>query len=234
MFATTHWSVVVAAQARGTQAAERALETLCGAYWYPLYAHARRLGHSPADAEDLTQGFFARLLEKDYLRAAAREKGKFRTFLLTAFTRYRANEWDRQHAGKRGGFAAVVSIEQADAESRWAAEPSPHLPPDRLFDRHWAMVVLDTTLARLRAEYAARGRGGLFEALQACVTPAAAGRPYAELAAELELTPAAVKMAVRRLRTRYRAVLRAVIGETVASPEQVEEELRHLFAAFGP
>ena len=234
VFATTHWSIVVGAQACGTPAAERALETLCGAYWYPLYAHARRLGHRPADAEDLTQGFFARLLAKNYLRAAAREKGKFRTFLLTAFTRYRANEWDRQHAGKRGGFTTVVSIDQGDAEARWAAEPSPHLPPDRLFDRQWAVVVLDTTLARLRAEYAATGRTALFAVLQACVTPAGAVRPYAELAAELGLTPDAVKMAVHRLRTRYRAVLRAVIAETVASPEQVEEELRDLFAAFGP
>src|SRR5512137_58778 len=145
-FVTTHWSVVLSAQDPASPRSAEALEMLCRAYWYPLYAYARRAGHSPADAEDLTQGFFARLVEKDYLKTAAREKGRFRTFLLVALKRFLANEWDRQHAQKRGGFTPIVSIDQELAESRFAAEPAHHVQPDVLFDRQWAMTLLDQTM----------------------------------------------------------------------------------------
>lgn len=192
------------------------------------------MGHSPADAEDLTQGFFARLLEKDYLKSAAREKGRFRTFLLTALRRFLANEWDRQHARKRGGFAQIVAIDQALAESRFAAEPSHTLQPDVLFDRQWAMTLLERTMAQLHEEYVATGRSTLFEYLQGCLAKEESALPYVEIAARLNLTEAAVKMAIHRLRARYRELLQAEIAETVSSPEEVEEELRHLFSAFSP
>ena len=222
------------AQDRDSPRSAEALETLCRAYWFPLYAYARRAGHSPADAEDLAQGFFARLLEKDYLKSAAREKGRFRTFLLTALKRFLANEWDRQHAQKRGGFVPIVAIDQALAESRFAAEPSHNLQPDVLFDRQWAMTLLERTMAQLQEEYVATGRVTLFEYLQSCLAKAESGLPYAEIAARLNLTEAAVKMAVHRLRARYREILQAEIAETVSSPEEIEEEIRHLFSAFGP
>ena len=211
-----------------------ALEALCSTYWYPLYAYLRRQGRPPHDAQDLTQGFFARLLQKDYLQAAAREKGKFRTFLLVALKRFLANEWDRDHALKRGGFAQVVSIDQEVAESRFAAEPSHNVQPDVLFDRQWAMTLIERTMARLQEEYLASGRAKLFEYLCSCLARDESALPYAEIAARLNLTEAAVKMAVHRLRARYREILHAEIADTVSSPEEIEEEIRHLFSTFGP
>jgi len=234
IFATTHWSVVLSAQDRDSPRSAEALETLCRAYWYPLYAYARRAGHSPADAEDLTQGFFARLLEKDYLQSAAREKGRFRSFLLMALKRFLANEWDRQHAQKRGGFAPMVAIDQALAESRFGSEPAHSLQPDVLFERQWAMTLLDRTMAGLQEEYQSTGRARLFECLRSCLAKDESALPYAEIAVRLNLTEAAVKMAVQRLRARYREILRAEIADTVSSPEEIEEEIRHLFSAFGP
>jgi len=233
-FVTTHWSVVVSARAGDSPQSAAALETLCRAYWYPLYSYLRRQGRAPHDAQDLTQGFFARLLEKDYLQAAAREKGKFRTFLLVAFKRFLANEWDREHAQKRGGFTPVVSIDQELAESRFAAEPAHSIQPDVLFDRQWAVTLLDQTMRQLQAEYVASGRAKLFEYLQSCLAREESALPYAEIATRLNLTEAAVKMAAHRLRARYREILRAEIAHTVSGPEEIEEEIRHLFSSFGP
>jgi len=233
VFATTHWSVVLSAQDKGSPHTAQALERLCRTYWYPLYAYARRAGHPPADAEDLTQGFFARLLEKDYLKLAAREKGRFRTFLLVSFKRFSANEWNHQHAQKRGGFAPFVSIEQELAESRFAAEPAHQLQPDVLFDRQWAVSLIDRVMERLREEYLASGRARLFECLHGCLARDESALSYAEIAAHLHLTEAAVKMAVHRLRGRYREILRAEIAHTVSAPEEIEEEIRHLFSTFG-
>ena len=209
-----------------------ALETLCRTYWYPLYAYLRRQGQKPQDAQDLTQGFFARLLQKDYLQAAAREKGRFRTFMLVALKRFVANEWDREHAQKRGGFAPIVAIDQEFAESRLAADPSPNVQPDVLYDRHWAMTLLERAMAQLQEEYVASGRAKLFEYLQSCLVREESALPYADIAARLNLTEAAVKMAVHRLRARYREILRAEIAHTVSSADEVDEEVRHLFAAF--
>jgi len=233
-FVTTHWSVVLSAREKGSAQSAVALETLCRSYWYPLYAYLRRQGRAPHDAQDLTQAFFARLLQKDYLQAAAREKGKFRTFLLVAFKRFLANEWDREHAQKRGGFTPVVSIDHELAESRFAAEPAHNLQPDVLFDRQWAMALLDQTMRQLQEEYVSSGRAKLFEYLQSCLAREESALPYGEIAARLKLTEAAVKMAVHRLRARYREILRAQIAHTVSGPEQVEEEIRDLFASFGP
>jgi len=232
-FVTTHWSVVLSAQDPHGLRSREALESLCRSYWHPLYSYARRAGHSPPDAEDLTQGFFARLLEKDYLKAAVRDKGRFRTFLLVALKRYLANEWDRQHAQKRGGFATVVPIDQQLAESRFASEPVHNLAPDLLFDRQWAMTLLERTMTQLQQEYAASGRAELFDYLRHCLAKDESGLPYAEIAGRTKLTEAAVKMAVHRLRGRYREILQHEIAQTVSAPEEIEEEIRHLFSAFG-
>jgi RNA polymerase sigma-70 factor (ECF subfamily) len=226
--------VVLSAQDKASPGSCEALENLCRAYWYPLYAYARRSGRNPPDAEDLTQGFFARLLEKDYLKSAASDKGRFRTFLLMALKRFLANEWDREHALKRGGFAPVVSIDQEAAESRFAVEPSHNIQPDVLFDRQWAVTLLERAMAQLHGEYVASGRAKLFEYLQSCLAREEAALPYAAIAARLKLTEPAVKMAVHRLRARYRETLRAEIAHTVSAPQEIEEEIRHLFSAFGP
>lgn len=233
-FVTTHWSVVLSAQSQNTPKSTEALENLCRAYWYPLYAFVRRSGKSPADAEDLTQSFFARLLEKEYLRSAAPEKGRFRTFLLVALKRFLANEWDRQHAAKRGGFAQFVPIDQEVAESRFALDAVHQVPPDVLFDRQWALTLLERTMARLQQEYVSTGRASLFDYLRNCLAKEEASLAYVEIAARLNLTEAAVKMAVHRLRARYREILQSEIAETVASQREVEEEIQHLFSAFGP
>jgi RNA polymerase sigma-70 factor (ECF subfamily) len=231
-FVTTHWSVVLAARDENSSKSAQSLEALCRLYWPPLYAFVRRQGRSPHDAQDLTQEFFARLLEKEYLKSVAQEKGRFRTFLLVALKRFLANEWDHQHAQKRGGGSLIVPIDPELAESRFVAEPA-HLQPDQLFDRQWAVTLLGSTMARLRDEYVSTGRAKLFELLRSCLAKDESALPYAEIAARLGLTEAAVKMAVQRLRARYREILRAEIADTVASPDEVEEEIRHLFSAFG-
>lgn len=231
-FHTTHWSVVVrAGHGEGAQA-EEALSELCRAYWYPLYSFARRQGNSPAEAEDLTQSFFALLLEKGSISDADRDKGRFRTFLLTLFKRFQANEWNRRHARKRGGFQPVMSIDAAWAESRFSAEPAHAGQPDALYERQWALTLLDQVMTQLQREYVASGRALLYEHLEPCLARGEEALSYREIASRLNLTEAAVKMAVRRLRARYREILREEIGKTVVSVEEVEEEIRHLFAIF--
>ena len=226
--------MVLSAQDNHSSKSNEALETLCRTYWFPLYAFVRRQGRSPHDAQDLTQAFFARLLAKEYLKSAAKEKGRFRTFLLVALKRFLANEWNRQHTQKRGGMATVLSIDQEMAESRFAAEPADNLQPDVLFDRQWAVTLLERTMTRLHEEYVSSGRAKLFELLRGCLAKDESALPYAEIASRLNLSEAAVKMAVQRLRSRYREILRAEISDTVAAPEEVEEEIHHLFSTFGP
>ena len=233
-FVTTHWSVVRAAREKDSAQSAAALETLCRTYWYPLYAFVRRQHRTPEDAQDLTQQFFARLLEKDYLKSIAQEKGKFRTFLLIALKRFLANEWDREHAQKRGGFTPILSIDQELAESRFRVEPVAHDQPDLLFDRQWAITLLEQTMKGLEEEYVSTGRAKLFEGLRGLLAKEDSALPYAQVADRLNLSEAAVKMAVHRLRVRYREILKAQIAETVSSEEEIEEEIRHLFAAFGP
>ena len=231
-FATTHWSRVVQAGSPDVPAATEALNELCRVYWYPLYAYARRRGCLPEAAEDATQSFLARLMESDFLLRAEPAKGRFRTFLLTAFQRFLANEWNREHAQKRGGFRAMISIDSHVAESRLGGEPLHGEQPDLLFDRHWAMTLLEQVMERLHREYLESGRAALFERLEACLARDETALKYAEIAAELNSTEAAVKMAMHRLRARYQAILREEIGKTVASPGDVETELKELFAAF--
>ncbi len=232
-FLTTHWSVVLSAQNPDSPQSAEALAKLCNDYWFPLYAFVRRQGRSPHDAQDLTQEFFARVLEKGYLKSAAREKGKFRTFLLVAIKRFLANEWDRQHTQKRGGFAPVVSMDQEQAESRLDSELAHRLQPDVLFDRQWALTLLERTVRRLQDEYVTSGRARLFEFLRGALARDESALPYAQIASQLNLSEAAVKMAVQRLRARYREILRAEIAGTVSGEDEIEEEIRHLFSTFG-
>lgn len=225
-FATTRWSVVLAARAADTTAARQAMETLCRACWYPLYAFVRSTGHSAHDAQDLTQEFFARLLEKDWLQAAAPERGRFRTFLLMAMKRFLINEWHKNGAVKRGGHATHVPLDTEDAERRFAAEPE--LPPDAIFERRWAMTLLEQTLSALEAEFATAGKAADFHAMKQCLALERSGIPYADLAARLQMTDGAARVAVHRLRKRFRELFRAHIAATLSADEDVETEIRHV------
>jgi RNA polymerase sigma-70 factor (ECF subfamily) len=232
MFATTRWSLIAAAQDGAAPAARQALADLCAAYWFPVYAYVRRRGHDHHAAQDLTQAFFARLLEKNDLAAADRTRGRFRAFLLAACQHFLANCHDHDTAKKRGGGRLPVSLDFGDAEARYAHEPAHADTPERLFDRRWALELLDRALAELRTEYEESGRAKLFAALKECLT-GGAEVGYAELAGQLGMTEGAVEVAVHRLRQRYRDRLRAAIAETVRAPEDVDDEVRDLFAALG-
>src|SRR5580658_9152963 len=207
-FGDTHWSVILAAmdKHRPVEAAD-ALERLCRVYWPPLYAYVRRLGESPHDAQDLTQEFFARFLDKEYLAAVDQAKGRFRSFMLAALKHFLSNQRDRQRAQKRGGGRALVPIDFHNAESHCGFEPAQHLTPEIIFQRRWASALLEQALARLRGEYAAAGKEPLFEQLKETLTEGRGSIAYAGLAARLGLSEAAVKMAVLRLRQRYRAAI---------------------------
>src|SRR6266545_6648204 len=232
LFPHTRWSVVLAARDDKNDGSAQALETLCQSYWYPLYAFVRRQGRSPHDAQDLTQGFFARLLEKNYLDDVRRERGKFRSFLLASMKHFLANEWDRARAQKRGGAHPHVPIDTQSAETRYGLEPAHDQTPEKLFERRWALTLLDNVLTRLREEFVASGKAEQFDQLKVALTADKRAVPYAELGARLGMSQGAVKVAVHRLRAHYRQVLRAEIANTVSSPADVEEEIRHLFAAL--
>ncbi len=231
-FATTHWTVVLAAGCRSTPQAAVALEELCRTYWYPLYAYIRRRGYAREDAEDLAQAFFARLLEKNYLEGLSSEKGKFRAFLLAALKHFLANEWDRANRQKRGGGATVLSLNWQSGDSRYQIDPADNLSPDKLYDRAWAVTLLERVITRLREESIADGKAKLFEQLKPFLMTGKSAIPYAEAAASLDLTEGAVRVAVHRLRQRYRELLRQEISQTLSNSAQVEEELRALFSAF--
>jgi RNA polymerase sigma-70 factor (ECF subfamily) len=232
-FPTTRWSRVVAAGGRAAPEARRALAELCAAYWYPLYAFIRRKGHGADETLDLTQEYFARLLEKGTVAAADPGKGRFRAFLLADCTRFLAHRREHDRAGKRGGGVAPLSIDARDAEGRYLCEPADHRTPERLFERDWATGLLEGVLARLRQEYLDSGRGALFEALKFVLTAEPRAVPQAELARRLETSPGAVQVAVHRLRKRYRALVREAIAETVSDEADVDAEIRDLFAALG-
>ncbi len=235
IFVTTHWSVVLSAASADTPNAQVALESLCRAYWYPLYAYARRRGQSVEDAQDLTQAFFARLLERHWLEDADRERGRFRTFLLTAMSRFMADEWDKLRAQKRGGTVGHIPVQLNDAETRYGAEPADNRTPEQYFERRWALTLLDNVLEKLRAEYDAEGKGVLFSALNFTLEGGRESQPYRQLASKTGLSEGAVKVAVHRLRKRYRQLLRNEVTQTIAAGADVDEELHHLFAALaGP
>lgn len=232
-FVTTRWSVVRAAGHGDSTRARAALESLYQTYWYPLYAFVRRLGHSSHDAEDLVQSFFQRCLEKNYLGAAEQAKGRFRSFLLLMLKRFLANEWDKARARKRGGGQLAVALDGLNAEERYALEPADRLSADKLFDRRWALTLLEKVLARLRDEQASAGHLAAFDQLKECLA-SGSGRaaPYAQLGERLGMSEGAVKTAVHRLRRRYRELLEEEIAQTVSSPEEIDEERRSLLAAL--
>ena len=231
VFVTTRWSVVLAAGLSTSAESEQALSYLCRAYWYPLYAFVRRQGHSPEDAEDLTQGFFARLLEKKALGVVEQEKGKFRSFLLASLKNFLANDWNRQHAAKRGGQYSVISLDDDSAEDRYLREPSHDSTPEKLFEQSWALTVLDTVLRELRKEYTAAGKAHLFEALQDHLI-GDENASYTSAAADLGMKEGAVRMTVSRMRRHFGYLLRREIAHTVADPAELDEELRHLVVSM--
>lgn len=227
-FLTTHWSVVLRAGDSQSPDAAAALEKLCRAYWYPLYAFVRRQGHPPADAQDLTQEFFARLLVKEYLRGVEPEKGRFRTFLRMALKRFLANEWDRVRARKRGGDRYHTVFDTTAAEERFQLEPALAQPSEHIYDRRWALTLLDTALGRLESDYRDSGRLSEWQQLKPYLTAEHGAIPYPELAAAMRTSPVAARTAVHRLRKRFRELFRQTIADTVSTPEEVDAELGYV------
>jgi RNA polymerase sigma-70 factor (ECF subfamily) len=229
-FPTTHWSLILRSGDPSGPAAHDALAALCQAYWYPIYALIRRQGHDPEDAQDLTQDYFARLLEKGVIAAADRGKGRFRTFLWTDCQHFLIDQFRRRRA--RGGGTVPLSIDTCAAEGRYRFEPADEMTPDRLFARAWAMTLLDRVLGLLANEYAAKGRSEVFDRLKITLTQGKGAVPAATLAAQLGTTEGAVHVAVHRLKKRYRAILLEQIAATLDDPSEVDDEIRSLFAAI--
>lgn len=223
--------MVLAAGRKGGDESHKALAELCEMYWYPLYGFVRRRGLGPDEAQDAVQEFFTRLLERETLGRADRGRGRFRSFLLASLENFLANRRRHERAKKRGGGRAALSFDFAAAESRLGLEPAHDATPDRLYERRWAMTLLERVLARLRDEYAAAGNAALFEQLAAHLAGEADARGYAEVAAALGMSEGAVKVAAHRLRRKYRERLRAEVAQTVADPADVDDELRALLHA---
>jgi RNA polymerase sigma-70 factor (ECF subfamily) len=228
VFVTTHWSVVVGAKDKDSPNSAAALEKLCQAYWYPLYAHVRRLGHTPPDAEDLTQGFFERLLQKDYLQAADQAKGRFRTFLLVALDRFLANEWDRARAKKRGGGCAVVPLDTTLAERLYAEQSVPESSLEQEYERRWALTLVEQSVSRLRTEYEQAGKAAEFARLKGFLTAEQGSIPYGPVASDLGASEGAVRVMVYRLRRRFRAIFSEEVAHTLANAQDLAEEIQHL------
>jgi len=223
--------VLAAGQAESAESTA-ALENLCRVYWHPLYAFVLRKGHSPHDAEDLTQEFFARFLATSALGTVGPGRGRFRTFLLASLNHFLCNEWKRGRTLKRGRGIAFLSLDELDSENLKYQEAAAELTPEKLYDRRWTQVLLDQVLAQLRNDYSAAGKRALFDSLRGFLVDVKGTRSFAEAAAQTGLTEGAAKQAVRRLRRRYRELLRIEIAGTVATPEEVEEEIQYLFAVF--
>jgi RNA polymerase sigma factor (sigma-70 family) len=232
VFATTHWSVVLAAGEENTPESAAALEQLCRTYWYPLYGYVRRRGYSPEDAQDLTQEFFARFLERESFSLADPARGRFRAFLLKSLQNFLADDWKRVHRAKRGGSTFVLPLDGDTAEARHLEELTETLTPERAYEERWALTLLEQVLARMREDYVRIGKAKLFEALQDLLWGAVASVSYAELAKELAITEGALRVAVHRVRADYRERLRAEVGQTVSDPGEVDTELRYLISVI--
>jgi RNA polymerase sigma-70 factor (ECF subfamily) len=230
-FPVTRWTIVTAAQGRGVPAS-RALNELCARYWMPVYSFIRRKGNPPADAEDLTQGFFAELLSRGSLDTVGADKGRLRTFLLKAVTRHLSHAYERSRAAKRGGQVPVLSLDFATAEGQFLAEPSHHLTPDLEFERQWALSLLERALAVVRTAAEEAGRLDVYEALKGLISLDTATDAYEDIAARLGMSAGAVKVAAHRLRQSFRAALRELIADTVTTEEEIDDEIRHLFTVF--
>lgn len=230
-FETTRWSTVLAASSQSTGRAPEALATLCQTYWYPLYTYLRRRGHNTEDAEDLTQGFFTHLFEKGTLRAADPERGRFRSFLLASLQHYVSNERARARTEKRGGSTVFLPLQLDNAEGRYSREPPDERTPETLFDQRWALTVLDRVTATLRDEFRRRGKEAVLDGLKDHLIGDAERLSYREVGARLGLSEVAARVAVCRLRWRFGELLRRQIGETVANPQDIEDEIRYLMRA---
>lgn len=231
-FSATHWSLVLQAGQSDLGGAAAALERLCRTYWYPLYAFIRRRGSSPHAAEDLTQAFFEFLLENETLKQVDRQKGKFRNFLLAALNNFLANEWDKRQTLKRGGRWPLHSLDELVAGGLYLHEPVEWLTPEKLFERQWALVLLKQVFARLHQEYLASGKGALFVKLEPALTGEVTAGDLSRWAAELDMSAGAVNVALHRMRRHFGRLLRSEIAHTVSRPEEIDEEIRHLFAAI--
>jgi RNA polymerase sigma-70 factor (ECF subfamily) len=231
-FSATHWSVVMAAGGQGSPQAAEALEKLCRTYWYPLYAYVRRRGYNGDDAQDLTQEFFIRLLEKNYPSQADPAKGKFRSFLLLRLNHFLADERDRAATQKRGGAKVFISLDEESPEGRYGLEPADELTPEKIFERRWAQTILDQAVARLQAEFVADGKAMIYEVLRAFQPGEQNTLSYADAAARLGLSESAVKSMIHRMRQRHRELVREEIAHTVSTAAEVDEELRHLIAVI--
>jgi RNA polymerase sigma-70 factor (ECF subfamily) len=231
-FATTHWSVVLSAGHPGSPQTAVALEALCRTYWYPLYAHIRRRGYGPEDAQDLTQDFFARLLKENYPGQANPAKGKFRSFLLLTLNHFLSDARARATTCKRGGGQTVISLDSEAPEDRYRLEPMDELDPEKLFERRWARTILDNALARLRAEFVSDGKAAEYDVLKAFEPGEQKTLSYADAAGRLGVSESAVKSMIHRLRKRHRELVREEIAHTVATAAEVDEELRHLIAVI--
>lgn len=232
IFATTHWTVVLTAGQQRSPQAGRALEELCRTYWYPLYAYTRRRGHTKEDAEDLTQAFFTRLLEKNSFANLDSEKGKFRAFLLASLKNFLSNERDKTRAQKRGGGEAPLSLDWQTADTKFQVAADNEPSPDKTFDREWALALLAKVIERLQAECVAEGKAKLFEQLKTFLTAGHAESAQRDVANALGMEEGAVRVAVHRMRKRYRQLLRDEIANTLADGTMVDEEMRALFGAF--
>ena len=231
-FATTRWSVVIAAGDSTSPRHREALSTLCQRYWFPLYAYLRRRGYDIHQAEDSTQAFFALMLEKHYLDKVKPVPGKFRSFLLTALKHFLANERDHARAQKRGGGRTILSLNFEDAENQYTHEPANDLSPEKLFEKSWALTVLERTMDQLEAELARKGKETLFEHLRVYLAVDANAIPYCEVAAKLGMTEGTARVATHRLRKRCRELLRDEIAQTVTSEDEIDDEIRGLFEAL--
>jgi len=232
IFATTHWTVVLAAGRRHTPQSDHALDELCRTYWFPLYAYVRRRGHEKQDAEDLVQAFFARFLAKNYLEGLCAERGRFRAFLLASLKHFLANEWDKSQRQKRGAGAMHLSLDWQTADSKFQVAAASEPSPDQAFDREWALALLSKVIEHLQAECAADGKARLFEQLKVFLAAGKGETAQSEVAKALGMEEGAVRVAVHRLRKRYRQLLRDEIASTLSDPAMVDEEMRALFGAF--
>jgi RNA polymerase sigma factor (sigma-70 family) len=228
VFATTHWSVVLAAGGHDTPQSAAALEQLCRTYWYPLYAYVRRRGYAHEDAQDLTQGFLAQLLERDSFAHVDRSKGRFRSFLLAAVNHFMADERERAAAQKRGGGRSNLSFDAVRAEQRYREQAVEERSPDKLFEHQWALALLDRVFVRLEQEFREEGKAEAFDQLRGFIVAGTSDVTYAQVAQKLGMTAEAVKKAVQRMRRRYQRLFREEIAQTVEDPAEVEDELRHL------
>jgi RNA polymerase sigma factor (sigma-70 family) len=232
-FTTTHWSVVLAATGSNSPEAQQALEQLCQTYWYPLYVFVRRQGNSPEDAQDLTQAFFERILERNYFGQADRSKGRLRAFLLASLKHFLSDQRDRRDAAKRGGGRRMLSLDAHTAEERYQLEPADTMTPEKLYERRWAFTLLEKARTNLRSEYDAAGKTELYQLLKVLEPGSGDGTTYADIGQRLGKSESAIKSEASRLRLRYGELVRSEIAQTVASVTEIDDEVRHLLTVIG-